>query len=107
VLYDDLQEIPTGSRDSATRRFTRQISEKDSADRQIVSNADLDSYKMEKLHQHVQHYRIYSGNSFTLGEYGRLAGQPRLPAQHTPRVSHPVLNTIPGLYSCSTAIPMI
>jgi iron complex outermembrane receptor protein len=98
VLYDDLQEIPDGSRDSATRRFTRQVSEKDSADRQIVSNADLDSYRMEKLHQHVQHYRIYSGNSFTLGEYGRL--QVNLGFQRSIRreFSHPVLNTTPGLY---------
>jgi len=97
VLYDDLQEIPDGSRDSATRRFTRQISEDDTV-REIVSNADLNSYKMEKLHQHVQHYRVYSGNSFTLGEYGRL--QVNLGFQRSIRreFSHPVLNTIPGLY---------
>ena len=97
VLYDDLQEIPDGSRDSATRRFTRQISEADTV-RQIVSDADLNSYKIEKLHQHVQHYRIYSGNSFTLGEYGRL--QFNLGFQRSVRreFSHPVLYTIPGLY---------
>jgi len=98
VLYDDLQEIPDGSRDSATRRFTRQVSEKDSADRQIVSDADLNSYSIEKLHQHVQHYRIFSGNSFILGEYGRL--QVNLGFQRSVRreFSHPVLYTIPGLY---------
>ena len=97
VLFDDLQEIPDGSRDSATRRFTRQISEADTV-REIVSNADLNSYKMEKLHQHVQHYRIYSGNSFTLGDVGRL--QVNLGFQRSVRreFSHPVLNEIPGLY---------
>ncbi len=97
VLYDDLQEIPDGSRDSLTRRFTRQISEADTV-RQIVSQQDLDSYKIEPLHQHVQHYRIYSGNSFTLGEYGRL--QVNLGFQRSVRreFSHPVLYTIPGLY---------
>jgi iron complex outermembrane receptor protein len=97
VLYDDLQEIPDGSRDSATRRFTRQISEEDTI-REIVSNADLNSYKMEKLHQHVQHYRIYSGNSFTLGSAGRL--QVNLGLQRSVRreFSHPVLSDIPGLY---------
>lgn len=97
VLYDDLQEIPDGSRDSATGKFTRQISEADTV-RQIVSQSDLDSYKMEKLHQHVQHYRIYSGNSFILGNYGRL--QVNLGFQRSIRreFSHPVLNTIPGLY---------
>ncbi|HTI07062.1 MAG TPA: TonB-dependent receptor [Puia sp.] len=97
VLYDDLQEIPDGSRDSATGRFTRQITEADSV-RQIVPLSDLDSYKMEKLHQHVQHYRIYSGNSFILGEYGRL--QVNLGYQRSIRreYSHPELPSIPGLY---------
>ncbi len=96
VAYNDLQEIPDGSRDSLTRKFTRQISEADTV-RQIVSAHDLDSYTMEKLHQHVQHYRIFSGNSFTLGEYGRL--QVNLGFQRSIRqeFSHPVLYTIPGL----------
>src|ERR1700760_524157 len=40
VLYDDLQEIPDGSRDRATRRFTRQITEEDDAPREIVSDHD-------------------------------------------------------------------
>ncbi len=99
VLFDDLQEIPDGSRDSATGKFTRQIYD-GNADtvRQIVSNADLNTYSIEKLHQHVQHYRIYSANAFTLGEYGRL--QVNLGYQHSVRreFSHPVLYTIPGLY---------
>lgn len=99
VLYDDLQEIPDGSRDSATGRFTRQIYDGDADTvRQIVSDADLNSYHIEKLHQHVQHYRIYSGNSFTLGEYGRL--QVNLGFQRSIRreFSHPVAYTTPGLY---------
>jgi iron complex outermembrane receptor protein len=97
VLFDDLQEIPDGSRDSATRRFTRQISEEDTV-REIVSNGDLNSYKMERLHQHVQHYRIYSGNSFTLGNAGRL--QVNMGFQRSVRreFSHPILYKIPGLY---------
>jgi iron complex outermembrane receptor protein len=97
VLYDDLQEIPDGSRDSATGRFTRQITEADSV-RQIVWDADLGSYRIEKLHQHVQHYRVYSGNSFTLGDAGRL--QVNLGFQRSIRreYSHPVAYTTPGLY---------
>ncbi len=96
IAYNDLQEIPDGSRDSLTRQFTRQISEADTV-RQIVSRHDLNSYKIEKLHQHVQHYRFFSGNSFTLGEYGRL--QVNLGFQRSIRqeFSHPVLYTIPGL----------
>jgi iron complex outermembrane receptor protein len=99
VLFDDLQEIPDGSRDSATGKFTRQIYDGDADSvREIVSNADLNTYRIEKLHQHVQHYRVYSANSFTLGEYGRL--QVNLGYQHSVRreFSHPVLYTIPGLY---------
>ena len=96
VLYDDLQEIPDGSRDSASRRFTRQITESDTV-RQIVSDADLNSYGIEKLHQHVQHYRIYVSNNFTIGNnrldvnFGFQKGIRR-------EFSHPVLFTIPGLY---------
>ena len=71
VLYDDLQEIPDGSRDSATWKFTRQITEADTV-RQIVSDADLNSYKIETLHQHVQHYRIFSANNFILNDGSRL-----------------------------------
>ncbi|GGB06475.1 TonB-dependent receptor [Puia dinghuensis] len=96
VLFDDLQEIPDGSRDSLTGQFTRQITEADTV-RAIVSQHDLNSYTIEKLHQHVRHYRIYSGNSFTLGEYGRM--QINLGFQRSIRqeFSHPVLNAIPGL----------
>ncbi|MFI5188589.1 MAG: TonB-dependent receptor plug domain-containing protein, partial [Chitinophagales bacterium] len=65
VLFDDLQEIPDGSRDSTTRRFTRQITEDDSV-REIVSDEDLKSYKIEPLHQRVQHYRVYWNNNFIL-----------------------------------------
>jgi len=65
--FNDLQEIPDGSRDSATRKFTKQITEDDTI-RPIVSDEELKSYKITPLHQHIQHYRIYSANSFTLGK---------------------------------------
>jgi len=96
VFYNDLQEIPDGSRDALTRQFTRQISEADTV-RQVVSQHDLDSYKIEKLHQHVQHYRVYSGNSFTMGEYGRLQVNFGFQRSIRQEFSHPVLYTIPGL----------
>ena len=65
--FNDLQEIPDGSRDSATRKFTKQITEADTI-RPIVADDELKSYKITALHQHVQHYRIYSANSFILGK---------------------------------------
>ena len=96
-LYDDLQEIPDGSRDSATRQFTRQISEADTV-RQIVSPADLKSYKIEPIHQHVQYYRVYTNNTFLLGKGGSI--EANLGYQYSVRreFSHPVLTNVPGLY---------
>ena len=96
-MFNDLQEIPDGSRDSATRQFTRQISEADTV-RQIVSQQDLNSYKIEKLHQHVQHYRVYTNNNFLLGHNGSI--ELNLGYQYSQRqeFSHPVLYTIPGLF---------
>ncbi|HVT85546.1 MAG TPA: TonB-dependent receptor [Chitinophagaceae bacterium] len=70
IVFNDLQEIPDGSRDSATGKFTKQITE-DDLFRPIVTDEELKSYKITVLHQHVQHYRIYSSNSFTVGK-GRL-----------------------------------
>ncbi len=70
TLFDDLQGIPDGSRDSATGKFTKQISEDDDF-RPIVTNKELRSYRINTIHQHVQNYRVYSANSFSLGS-GRL-----------------------------------
>lgn len=69
-IYDDLQEIPDGSRDSATRQFTKQITDADTV-RPIVTPQELNSYAITPLHQHVQHYRGYIANNFTIGG-GRL-----------------------------------
>ncbi|MDQ6843862.1 MAG: TonB-dependent receptor [Bacteroidota bacterium] len=94
-MFDDLQEIPDGSRDSATRKFTKQITE-DDLYRPIVSDAELASYKISKLHQHVQHYRIYSSNSFSLGS-GRLAINLAFQRSLRREFSHPEV-AIPGLF---------
>ena len=61
--YDSKQEIPDGSRDSISRKFTQQIYEDDHV-RPIVSDADLKSYAISVLHQRVQHYRAFLKNMF-------------------------------------------
>jgi iron complex outermembrane receptor protein len=94
-LYDDLQEIPDGSRDSATRKFTKQITDADTF-RPIVSDAELNSYKISALHQHVQHYNIYSTNSFLLGS-GRLALSLAFQKSTRREYSHPEVE-VPGLF---------
>ncbi|HWA34681.1 MAG TPA: TonB-dependent receptor [Cyclobacteriaceae bacterium] len=71
TLYDNFQGIPDGSRDSLSRRFTKQIYEGSADDiknRPFVSNDELNSYKLSPLHQHIQHYRIYSNNHYQIGK---------------------------------------
>ncbi len=97
ILYDDLQEIPDGSRDSATRRFTRQMTEIDTL-RQIVPDGDLNSYSIEKLHQHVQHIRAYWSNDILVGDGNHLILNLGFQNSIRKEFNHPVLNTIPGLY---------
>jgi iron complex outermembrane receptor protein len=97
-VYDDLQEIPDGSRDSLSRRFTRQISEIDTV-RQLVSNPDLHTYRIEKIHQHIQHYRVISANNFQLGtNAGTLDIDVGFQRSVRREYSHPELYEIPGLY---------
>jgi iron complex outermembrane receptor protein len=71
TLYDNLQGIPDGSRDSVTRKFTKQVNElpfDNIKDRPIVSDAELNSYNLSPLHQHIQHYRIYTNNQYQIGK---------------------------------------
>lgn len=94
-LYNDLQEIPDGSRDSLTRKFTKQITEADTF-RPIVSDQELNSYKIAQLHQHVQHYLLYSSNNFVVGKgkLGLLMGYQQSIRQE---YSHPQYPDISGI----------
>ena len=95
-LYDNLQEIPDGSRDSASRQFTKQVSEADLT-RPIVSNSELNSYSIAILHQHVQHYRVYSANNFIIGRSKltlNLGYQESIRREY----SHPLYPDLAGLY---------
>lgn len=70
-LYDNLQGIPDGSRDSLTRRFTKQIYEGDNDDiksRPVVSDSELNTYTLSPLHQRIQHYRAYINNHYEIGK---------------------------------------
>lgn len=79
TLYDNLQEIPDGSRDSLTRAFTRQVFESDKDDirnRPLVTHEQLSASQVGELHQHIQHYRLYHKSQFTIkqGELSTLLG---------------------------------
>ena len=94
-MFDDLQEIPDGSRDSTSRKFTKQITEDDSY-RPLVSDAELKSYVITPIHQHVQHYRIYSSSNFIVGN-GRIGVNLGFQRSIRREYSHPELSDIPGL----------
>jgi iron complex outermembrane receptor protein len=94
--YNNLQEIPDGSRDEATRKFTKQITEADTI-RPIVSDKELTSYTITPIHQRVQHYRLYTANSFVLGK-GRLALNLAYQKSIRREFSHPQAPAIAGLY---------
>ena len=94
-LYNDLQEIPDGSRDSITRQFTKQISEADTI-RPVVSNSELNSYKISDLHQHIQHYRIYSTSNIYLDD-SKIAIILGYQNNIREEFSHPQAISTPGL----------
>ncbi|MDN5288698.1 MAG: TonB-dependent receptor [Mucilaginibacter sp.] len=100
TLYDNRQEIPDGSRDSITRQFTKQIYEADKdniKNRPIVSDDELHSYKIAPLHQRIQHYRVYTNNSFKTGDGSintSLAFQQSIRREY----NHPTVPEQPGLY---------
>jgi len=95
-LFDDQQEIPDGSRDSTTRKFTKQITE-DDLFRPVVSNSELNSYKIATLHQHIQHYKLYSSSNLILGKskLGLILGYQQNIRQE---FSHPQNPETAGLY---------
>ncbi|MGG2377310.1 hypothetical protein ACE400_29330, partial [Salmonella enterica] len=68
--------------------------------RQIVSDADLNSYKIETLHQHVQHYRLFSGNNFVFNNGSRLLFNLGFQRSIRREYSHPEVpyQKVPGLY---------
>jgi iron complex outermembrane receptor protein len=89
-VFDDIQEIPDGSRDSTTRQFTQQITDLDTY-RPIVSQQELNTYAITPLH------RAYMTNNFTIGD-GRLSVN--LAAQRSVRREYdlPQQPDIPGLF---------
>ncbi len=70
TYYDNLQEIPDGSRDSLTRAFTYQTEEADKDDirnRLLVPDGLRNKYAISPLHQYIQHFRIYHKGFYNLG----------------------------------------
>ena len=94
-VFDDTQAIPDGSRDSLSRKFTKQITE-DDAYRPVVTSSELHSYSIPTLHQHVQLYRIYNNSNFNIGD-GNLLVNLGYQYSHRREFTHPEYPDIPGL----------
>ena len=95
-VNDNLQEIPDGSRDSLTRKFTKQITEEDTI-RPIVSDKELSSYNIDAIHQRVQHYRLFSTNQFIIKQ-SKLALKLGYQKSIRQEFAHPQQPEIAGLY---------
>lgn len=100
TLFDNRQGIPDGSRDSLSRRFTKQIFEGDDDDilnRPFVTDKELNSYKIPDLAQHIQHYRAYLHSFYALGSGDidiSLGGQQNIRREYT----HPTDPKQAGMY---------
>lgn len=100
TLYDNLQGIPDGSRDSASGKFTRQLYEADRDDvkaRPIVPDNLLRTYRLSPLHQHIQHYRLYGSQHYQIRRGSvdlLLALQQNIRREY----NHPTLPQQAGMY---------
>lgn len=95
-MFNNLQEVPDGSRDAATGRFTKQITEADTL-RPVVTDQELTTYKIATIHQHIQHYRVFSNNSFSVGNQSRITLNVAYQKSIRTEFSHPQMPFIAGL----------
>jgi iron complex outermembrane receptor protein len=95
-FFNDLQEVPDGSRDSVSRKFTRQISEIDNF-RPIVTAAESRTYKIAAIHQLVQNNKFYMANNFNLKNGSRIHFNAGYQKSVRKEFSHPAVKQ-PGLY---------
>ncbi len=95
-MFDNLQEVPDGTRDSTSRKFTQQITEADTF-RPVVPQSTLDNYQIANIHQHVQHFRVYTDNSFFLRNNQKLTVKLGYQQSHRQEFAHPQQPSVPGL----------
>ena len=99
TAYDNQQEIPDGSRDSLSRRFTRQVGEGAADDikgRPLVANDELRSYRISDLRQRIRHYRAFGRGTVRLGE-GELRLLLGVQRNQREEFNHPGAPAQPGL----------
>jgi len=100
TLYDNIQGIPDGSRDSTTRKFTYQIFEgeyDDIKNRPMVHEEQLNSYSTANLHQQIKHYRIYANQVFQI-EKSKFTWTVAYQKNIRKEITHPTDLSQPGLF---------
>lgn len=95
-VYDNLQEVPDGSRDSLSRKFIFPLDDAESVWR-TATDADMGSYGIADVHQHVQYYRAYGAGSFNLGK-ARLTAKLGFARSIRREFGYPQHPGVPGLY---------
>lgn len=98
TFFSNKQEIPDGSRDSLTRKFTHQVLDEgdDITNRPIVPDNKLHTYTIQPLHQQIKYSRFYIRNDLNMGKgklHTSLAWQQSIRQEY----NHPTLPTQPGL----------
>lgn len=99
TYYNNLMEIPDGSRDSLSRNFTIQVLDDgdDIKNRPLVAKEDLTSYRINPLHQHIQHFRFYNNSQFNFDNSDLnilIGGQQSVRREY----NHPTVPEQAGLY---------
>lgn len=100
TLYDNRQGIPDGSRDSLSRKFTKQIDEADNDDilnREIVTDKELNSYKIPLISQRIQHYRMYLKSFWKVGR-GNIDWNIGIQQNNRREFTHPTVPTQAGMF---------
>ncbi len=95
-VYDNIQEVPDGYRDSASRKFVKHVSEEDTI-RPIVNNEELNAYAINGNHQRVQHMRVFSSSNFFIKK-SKLALNIGYQQSTRREFSHPQYQQLAGLF---------
>jgi len=97
--YHNLQAIPDGSRDSASRQFSKQVLDgqrDDIKSRPLVTDDALYGYALSGLLQTITHYRIYSKQEYQLGKFD-LKGIIGFQQNNRNEFTHPAMPQQAGL----------
>ncbi|HRO39143.1 MAG: TonB-dependent receptor [Flavobacteriales bacterium] len=95
-VHDNILEVPDGSRDSTSRRFTYPVDDA-GEDWRVADDGMLGSYGIGAVHQHVQRNFAQASTGFNLGD-DRITGQLGWQSSVRREFEYPEHPGVPGLY---------